>query len=41
MELVHCGTQEQLADVMTKLLKLDVFLNLRGLLGVCSEMDIN
>ena len=28
MELVHCGTQEQLADVMTKPLKLDVFLNL-------------
>ncbi|KAL6347276.1 hypothetical protein AAG906_013712 [Vitis piasezkii] len=41
VELVHCGTQEQLADVMTKPLKLDVFLNLRGLLGVCSEMDIN
>ena len=41
VELVHCGTQEQLADVMTKPLKLDVFLNLRGLLGVCIEMDIN
>ena len=41
MELVHCGTQEQLADVMTKPLKLDVFLNLQGLLGVCSEMDID
>lgn len=37
MELVHCGTQDQLADVMTKPLKLDVFLNLRGLLGVCSQ----
>ncbi|RVW64797.1 Retrovirus-related Pol polyprotein from transposon TNT 1-94 [Vitis vinifera] len=41
VELVHCGTQEQLADVMTKPLKLDAFLKLRGLLGVCSEMDIN
>ena len=41
VELVHCGTQEQLADVMTKPLKLDVFLNLQRLLGVCSEMDIN
>ena len=41
VELVHCGTQEQLTDVMTKPLKLDVFMNLRGLLGVCSEMDIN
>ena len=28
MELVHCGTQEQLVDVMTQPLKLDVFLNL-------------
>ena len=28
VELVHCGTQEQLTDVMTKPLKLDVFLNL-------------
>jgi hypothetical protein len=37
VELVHCGTQDQLADVMTKPLKLDVFLNLRGLLGVCSQ----
>ena len=41
VELVHCGTRDQLADMMTKPLKLDVFLNLRGLLGVCSEMDIN
>ncbi|RVW80052.1 Retrovirus-related Pol polyprotein from transposon TNT 1-94 [Vitis vinifera] len=41
VELVHCGTQEQLADVMTKPLKFDAFLKLRGLLGVCSEMDIN
>ena len=41
VELVHCSTEEQLADVMTKPLKLDVFLKLRGLLGVCSELDIN
>ena len=41
MELVLCGTQEQLTDVVTKPLKLDVFLKLRGLLGVCSEMDID
>jgi len=34
VELVHCGTKEQLADVMTKPLKLDVFLKLRGLLGI-------
>ena len=41
VELVHCGTKEQLADVMTKPLKLDIFLKLRGLLGVCSEIEIN
>ena len=32
VELVHCGTQEQLADVMTKPLKLNAFLKLRELL---------
>ena len=41
VKLVHCGTQEQLADVITKPLKLDAFLKLRGLMGVCFEMDIN
>ncbi|KAH9743189.1 Integrase catalytic domain-containing protein [Citrus sinensis] len=39
VELVYCNTQEQLADVMTKPLKLDVFLKLRASLGVCSETD--
>ena len=41
VELVHSGTRDQLVDVITKPLKLDVFMNLRGLLGVCFEMDIN
>ncbi|KAJ8766885.1 hypothetical protein K2173_009229 [Erythroxylum novogranatense] len=41
VELVHCATQEQVADVMTKPLKLDVFLKLRKLLGVCSMSEIN
>ena len=41
VELVHCGTKEQLADVMTKPLKLDVFLKLRGLLRICYEKEIN
>ena len=41
VELIHCSTQDQLADIMTKPLKLDVFLKLRTLLGVCSEQDIN
>lgn len=35
MELVHCGTQDQVADLMTKPLKLDVFLKLREQLRVC------
>ena len=41
VELVYCGTQEQLVDAMTKPPKLDVFLKLRASLGVCSETDIS
>ena len=41
VELVHCDTHEQLVDARTKPLKLDVFLKLRGLLRVCSNVDIN
>ncbi|KAF2300982.1 hypothetical protein GH714_018927 [Hevea brasiliensis] len=33
IELVHCGSQDQVADIMTKPLKLDVFQKLRKLLG--------
>jgi hypothetical protein len=36
IELVHCASQDQLADIMTKALKLDVFERLRSKLGVCS-----
>ena len=39
IELVHCGTENQLADVMTKPLKLDAFLRLREMLGVCEVPD--
>ncbi|TXG57832.1 hypothetical protein EZV62_015661 [Acer yangbiense] len=35
IELKHCCTQEQIADIITKPLKLDVYLKLRELLGVC------
>lgn len=35
VELVFCGSQEQVANVMTKPLKLDVFQRLRCMLGVC------
>jgi hypothetical protein len=35
VELVHCSTQEQLSNIMTKPLKLEVFLKLRDRLGMC------
>lgn len=35
VELVYCNTQEQAADIMTKPLKLETFLKLRSMLGVC------
>ncbi|CAL9001162.1 unnamed protein product [Prunus brigantina] len=35
VEMVHCNSQEQIADVMTKPLKLDAFVKLRSMLGVC------
>ncbi|KAL6321184.1 hypothetical protein AAG906_015528 [Vitis piasezkii] len=41
VELVHCGTQDQIADVMTKPLKLDMFLKLRELMGVREVLDVN
>jgi len=41
VELIYCNTQDQIADIMTKPLKLEAFLKLRALLGVCSENDIN
>ncbi|RVW62516.1 Retrovirus-related Pol polyprotein from transposon RE1 [Vitis vinifera] len=41
VELVHCGTQDQIADVMTKPLKLDMFLKLRELMGVREVPDVN
>ena len=41
VELVHDDTQEQLADIMTKPLKLNTFVKLRGQLGVCFETDVN
>ncbi|WKA03977.1 hypothetical protein VitviT2T_022047 [Vitis vinifera] len=41
VEMVHCHTQEQVADIMTKPLKLDAFLKLRDLLGVCLDPGVN
>jgi hypothetical protein len=34
VELVHCNTQDQLADVMTKPLKLEAFCKIRKSLGM-------
>lgn len=41
VELVHCNTQEQAADIMTKPLKLEAFLKLRSMIGVCEVPDVN
>lgn len=41
VELIHCGTSEQVADIMTKPLKLESFLKLRDLLGVQSMKYVN
>ena len=35
IELKHCVTQEQVADIMTKPLKLDAFIKLRESMGMC------
>lgn len=34
VKLMHCGTQDQLADIMTKPLKLETFRKLKGMLGL-------
>ena len=41
IELLHCGSQDQVVDIMTKPLKLEVFQKLRKLLGVCEIFGIN
>jgi hypothetical protein len=41
VELIYCGTQEQLTDVMTKALKLDTFQKLCDQLGVCQVPEVN
>lgn len=41
VDLIYCASEEQLADLMTKPLKLGVFMKLRNSLGVCSEIEVN
>ena len=41
VELVYCGTKEQIADIMTKPLKLEDFVKLRMLLGVQEKKVLN
>jgi hypothetical protein len=41
IEVTHCPTQSQVADIMTKPLKTDAFVKLRGLMGVCSVSSVN
>jgi len=41
VELVYCGTKEQITDIMTKPLKLEDFVKLRMLLGVQEKKALN
>jgi len=41
VELIYCGTKEQLADIMTKPLKLEDFVKLQMLLGVQEKKNLN
>lgn len=41
VELVQCSTREQIADILTKPLKLETFLKLRDMLGVCPYPEVN
>ena len=41
IDLVHCGSKDQLADIMTKPLKVDDFQKLRSLLGVCDVDEVS
>jgi len=41
VKLIHCNSFNQVADIMTKPLKLDVFVKLQELLGVCKVPSLN
>ena len=39
IELTYCSTRDQIADIMTKPLKIEAFLKLRDLMGVCEYTE--
>lgn len=39
VKLVFCGTEEQVADIMTKPVKLETFVKLKSLLGIQVRED--
>ena len=41
VELSYCNSQEQIADIMIKPLKLEQFLKLRNMLGMVDALVIN
>ncbi|XP_057452007.1 secreted RxLR effector protein 161-like [Lotus japonicus] len=41
IELIHCGTEEQVSDIMTKPLKVEAFVKFRKELGMCSASAVN
>lgn len=41
VELVHCSTHVQIADILTKPLKMDTYEKMRGMLGVCDVPGVN
>lgn len=41
VELVHCQSEDQVANILTKPLKIDAFVKLQELLGVCSRSSVN
>ena len=41
VKLIHCHTQEKVANIMTKSLKFDMFMKLRGMLEVRIDPSIN
>lgn len=41
VQMLFCGSQDQLADLMTKPLKFEAFKKLREELGMCAAPDVN